>query len=393
MPALIFLLVVTSPFDGYLQALHPQATKVVGGLVVLGWGIGLLRGRAARLHGPVPIAVGALLVVLLVSLFLHPDNTDGLEVTTRYLAFLLLTLVIIDAVRSGVDVRLVGRAYVIGTTAASIAATVTFVVSDAGRATGPLADPNDLAFFFATAIPIAVALRGDARLPNLYDLSVLILLGGTAATLSRGGILAIMAAFGLAFLAGRVRLWAVAGLMALGGVALAVLPMVLGTTLETSLRYKDNVASSNVDERLVRWEAAARMTADAPLVGLGPAGFRESYPTYVDRLPENALEPLDVSHNMYLEVSSELGLLGLAAFIAVIAYGAAGAWRRWRADGMPLALGVLIATVSGLIAAMFLTQQYYLPLWLFAALGAALDPDPAPDGLPAAPDRRTAEVV
>jgi hypothetical protein len=35
---------------------------------------------------------------------------------------------------------------------------------------------------------------------------------------------------------------------------------------------------------------------------------------------------------------------------------------------------VCTAFVGVLVAAAFLTEQYYLPIWLLAALGAALDP-------------------
>jgi O-antigen ligase len=117
------------------------------------------------------------------------------------------------------------------------------------------------------------------------------------------------------------------------------------------------------------------MTADNPVLGLGPAGFRENYAQYVDYRTTDPTHPIDVAHEMYLEVAAELGLPALVAFLAVIGFGFAGAYRARSTGPDPgLAAGVLAAVVGTLVAAAFLTEQYYLPVWLLAALGAALDP-------------------
>jgi putative inorganic carbon (hco3(-)) transporter len=118
------------------------------------------------------------------------------------------------------------------------------------------------------------------------------------------------------------------------------------------------------------------MTADHPVLGLGPAGFRLNYNRYVDNQPLDPLHFLDVSHNTYLEVSSELGLLGLGAFLCLLIGGFLGARRYWLSPAPDATFGraICTATVGVAVAAVFLTEQYFLPLWLLAALGAALDP-------------------
>jgi O-antigen ligase len=116
------------------------------------------------------------------------------------------------------------------------------------------------------------------------------------------------------------------------------------------------------------------MTYDHPIVGLGPGGYRENFDRYINYQPADLSHQLDVAHETYLEVSSELGLLGLGAFLGVIGLGASSAVRSARRGGSDagLANSVWVATAGAAVAAVFLTEQYYLPLWLLAALGISV---------------------
>jgi hypothetical protein len=96
--------------------------------------------------------------------------------------------------------------------------------------------------------------------------------------------------------------------------------------------------------RTVFWKAAARMTAERPLVGVGPDNFRLRYGEYAS-LP--TADPRLNSHNMFLEILAGGGLLAFAAL----------AWLLWR-TGMVLGSAVRRATgawmphlVSGVAAA------------------------------------------
>jgi hypothetical protein len=70
-------------------------------------------------------------------------------------------------------------------------------------------------------------------------------------------------------------------------------------------------------------------------------------------------------------MSSELGLLGLGAFVAILVVAYLQA-RRAQRSGDPLGAGICGALVGCAVAASFLTEQYYLPLWMLAALAAAV---------------------
>jgi putative inorganic carbon (hco3(-)) transporter len=120
---------------------------------------------------------------------------------------------------------------------------------------------------------------------------------------------------------------------------------------------------------------ASEMLADSPVVGKGPAGFAANYDRY---LGTRLTDPphLDVAHQMFLDVGSELGVLGLAAFVAMIWSGLRGAQRAARDPraAAGLGAGVAVAFVGVCAAACFLSEQYYLPIWLLVALGCTIDP-------------------
>jgi O-antigen ligase len=188
-------------------------------------------------------------------------------------------------------------------------------------------------------------------------------------------MLGLAAMVGYALVTSRLRpraVLATAGVLLAGVVAVAVLAPGL---VQRSVSYKQHVAAQNVQDRFVTWTMAAEMTADHPVLGTGPGGFGANYDDYLrGRVTDPA--QLDVVHEMYLQTSAELGIVGLTAFASVLALGFAGARRRARHGAGPTDFGSAVCTafVGVLVAAAFLTEQYYLPVWLLAALGAALDP-------------------
>jgi O-antigen ligase len=327
-----------------------------------------------QLGHPVVRAAAAFFALLLAATVVHPNGGPGTEVLVRYLSFLGVLVVLVDCTADRLPPRRIAVVFVASCAVASAVGLIGFLRGDM-RASGPITDPNDFAFYLLAALPLALGLRTRAARPGWYLLAALIIAAGMLATLSRGAITGAAAMVVFALLIGALsgrRL--IAGLVAVGVVVLAVLA-IAPDKISTSLSQKDHVAQQNVDERLTFWQAAGEMTADNPVLGLGPAGFRENYAQYVDYRTTDPTHPIDVAHEMYLEVAAELGLPALVAFLAVIGFGFAGAYRARSTGPDPgLAAGVLAAVVGTLVAAAFLTEQYYLPVWLLAALGAALDP-------------------
>jgi O-antigen ligase len=371
----VLAFVAIEPFEGYLKTITASGVKLFGGFVIVAWFLRVLtRERPVQLGHPVGRAAGAFFALLLAATVLHPNGAAGSEVLVRYLSYLGVLVVLLDCTADRLTPRRIASVYVVS---CAIAAAVGLVIFFRGelRATGPISDPNDFAFYLLAALPLALGLRGRAGRPGWYLLAAVVIAAGMLATLSRGAITGVGAMVVFAVLAGILRgRRLVAGLLA-AGVIVAVVAAISPGKISTSLAAKDKVAQHNVDERLVLWRAASEMSADNPVLGLGPAGFRENYPRYVDYRTTDASHPIDVAHEMYLEVGAELGLPALLAFLVLIGCGFAAARRGWLTGPDPgLSAGVLVAVVGTVVAAAFLTEQYYLPVWLLAALGAGLDP-------------------
>jgi O-antigen ligase len=241
-----------------------------------------------------------------------------------------------------------------------------------------LEDPNDLAFFLVAALPFAlvVAHRRSPLGVAAVAACCAVLVVATCATFSRGALLATAVMLLTALL---LRALGPAAVMAVTGAALAALGLLWAThpdVVERSLLEKEHIAAANVDARYTTWTMAAEMTAASPILGQGPGGFAAATPAYMPG--DVAAVEQTVAHNMYLDVASELGLLGLAAFLALVGYAARGALRSRRIVARrTLADAVLVAFAGTLTAACFLSEQFYLPLWLLVALGVALDPGPS----------------
>lgn len=365
--------VASAVFEDYLHVVEPRLVKGLAAVLVASWLLRRCRGPLpGGTPGPVPLAAVGLVAALLAATVAHPNGAVGLGVLVRWLGFVAVLLVLADCLRGLVAPARVARVYVGACAVASGCGLLTYLLADERRVGGPVGDPNDLAFFLLVALPLALALRRGARHPRAYDIATAVLLLGLLGTLSRGALVGLGAMVVVAVLLGQLSWRAVAGLGALLAALVALSLVAVPELVSTSLDQKEHVADQNVSERLDLWASASRMTADSPVLGLGPGAFQLWHDDYLDRLPDDVNHRLDVAHNTYLETSSELGVVGLAAFLSVLGTALACSVRGWRRARDPLAGAVASALVGAAVAATFVTEQYFLPLWLLAALAAGL---------------------
>ena len=110
-------------------------------------------------------------------------------------------------------------------------------------------------------------------------------------------------------------------------------------------------------ERVYRWVAAARMIADKPLVGSGPATFYpeykrytvKSFRTYVSDNPEKS-----TTHNYFLLQLAEQGLPGFLLFVIFLGTALLTAERLYhRSAGQPAVRGVVLAAMLSLVTIIF----------------------------------------
>lgn len=380
--------VALAPLEGHLQDVHPHLAKVAPALLIGTWVT--QRARERRLPAPHPLhgLLALFAVVLLASAAVHAGDPFTMDYAQRFLPFLVITAVLADVVAREVPVRAVLAAAVGGAVLAAVGALHSLVVDGEARASGPLQDPNDLAYFLVVALPLLIALplprppavvdegsfhrqRARAYRPALL-LAGAVLAAGAAATFSRGGALALTGAVAWLVVRRGVSMRAVAATV--GGLAVIGLGAVLfaGPVLDRALAEKSFIAGTNVDTRELRWQAAARMLADHPVLGVGPGGFRSEYVVASGNAELDEQSP--VAHNIYLEIGAELGLPGLACFLGAVALAFVATERALRVsdDRRPM-LAVQAALIAALVASTFLSEQYYLPIWSLVAVAIAAD--------------------
>ncbi len=366
------VLVVVSVFEDYAVRAEPSAVKGLAVLLVLAWVVRRCRGRLYDgPRSPVLVAALGFAVVLLLATALHNNGQVGLDVLLRYAGFLGVLFVLADAMRGGgLRPERLAQVYVAACAVAASCGLLTFAVGADRRVGGPIGDPNDFAFFLLPAVALGVAVRRTTRRRWPWDLATVVVLVAAVGTLSRGALVGLAAMVVVAVVTGMVRTRSAVALAAVAAVVTGLVALALPALVSVSLQQKDFVAQQNVSERLDLWTAAAAMTVEHPVLGMGPGAFALHHGDFLTSLPDDVSHPLDVAHNTWLELSSELGVLGLVAFVTMLAVAFGQARSVRRRD--PVAAAVCAGLVGTVVAATFVTEQYYLPLWLLCALAVGV---------------------
>ena len=381
----LVLMLALSPLEGYVQMVSGSAGKVAPALFLLTWGVDRLwiKHRIGVGH-PVVSSVAALLAVVLVSTALHSSSPYALFGASRWIPFLVLSVALVDVLATDVHPRVALSALLFGALAAASGSLYSFVVLKDPRASGPLSDPNDLAYILVAAIPVVLTRLGVARgwvaaLSGAGALSLL--LAGTAATVSRGGAIAIGVTLAWVVLRQVVATRLMVAGLALVAVLGGGVALIATSQVQNALSQKTYIASTNVDTRLLRWQSALRLMAANPVFGAGPTGAAVNYVQYSN--DAELAERTPVTHDMYFEVGAELGVPGEAAFLTTIGLALASSevsirrrrrLRVRRDDPLLLvALAVQGSLLAVLTASMFLSEEYYMPLWAAIAVAAAVE--------------------
>jgi len=248
-----------------------------------------------------------------------------------------------------------------------------------GRDMGSLlGDPNDLALVLLFPISFAASLvmtRGAHWSMRLLGLvAVPILFSAILATQSRGGLLGMLAVFGV-FAYNRIRSKALVSFI---GIVLAVGLFALAGVSE---RASGGAAEDGIDEsamgRIYAWEAAFYMALHNPVTGVGINNFYANYFFYSqfwDGKPHSV-------HSTWFGVLAETGFIGLFVFISMISMLVISARRSLEkicsCSDVPVAIhatsqAVLAGMIGTIISGSFLTQGFTWPLYILMALIVAL---------------------
>ncbi len=360
------------------------------------------------LGGTAAAAVGALVVLPLVSAAANPAPAVGLRAAAPFcLVVLLLPAAAWAAARAraGAVTLLVGSVAGAGALAAAAAlgqALGLLSLPDSDRATAMFGDPNQLSGLLDMTLPLvaAGALFGRRR-RALFALLTALVVVAQGLTFSRAGWIvsvAVLLALSAAWAAGargarRARRWTglatIAVLLSLTATAmLALSPRVRGG-LERRLAQVVAVQSdTSAKIRLALWRGAVPVVAHHPAVGVGYGAFGDAVVRYRGGPPQGGIEgrltsSIGHAHDDLLTVLAELGPLGAIAFAILVGSAVLGALRsghrralRW---GITLALCALAA--HGAVDGFLSRASPLLPIWLVLAAAGSARAAPPRDGV------------
>jgi|tagenome__1003787_1003787.scaffolds.fasta_scaffold20901669_2 putative inorganic carbon (HCO3(-)) transporter len=371
----------------------PGATRVPAGvaiLLALAW-FGTVGGRRTlfaeilRRHRGMYLALLALMTWITLSLLWSQDPGVGADALYVWYWAAAIVLVVPTVLSTRRHVVIVCAGFIIGaliTVAISIPQLSSGSPSDyATRLGGSVINPNYFAAALLSTAALAAGLIAISRRRlhrRLLMVAFAVAAVATVATGSRGGLIAgvfmVVAAF--AMMRGqRLRL---GGIIAVGLILGAVW---ISSSDSTLSRLRDFNASGT--GRTDIWTVAARMWEDHPILGVGYMNFPEQSRNYI-------LQPGEISsqfiidqpketHNAYLGLLAENGIIGLALFAIVVIALMRATWqavRRFEEADDPayasLGRAILIAQIGALAALLFTHNTYNHTLWILLALGPVL---------------------
>jgi O-antigen ligase len=248
-----------------------------------------------------------------------------------------------------------------------------------GRALGAFLDPNEYAAAMVASIGLGVGVALAARSVTgriVALVGVLVCAYGLLASQSRGGLLAAATVVVVIVLTshGRER----ARMLGASFVVLAVLAAIVVAT-PVGAGLQERLTNSDSSGRSDLWRIAQAQIADEPVRGVGLGNYPVLANRYITRETENT-ELINngaprTTHNSYLEILAELGIVGMLAWSAFV-LGCLGlgmrALRDARQLGDPRATavirGILAATVGLLATCVFMSGHYAELLWVLLAL-------------------------
>lgn len=242
-----------------------------------------------------------------------------------------------------------------------------------------LGDPNDLALVLMFPIAFATSLlmtpNMERRWKLLGQISVLVLFFAVLATQSRGGLLGMMAIFGVY---GYRRIQSKTLFFILGIIAACALFVMAGISDRASGGAAEDGIDASAMGRLYAWEAAFGMALHNPLSGVGLNNFYSNYYYYSPHW--DGLN--HAVHSTWFGVLAETGFLGLVVFIittGLLMRTSLRSLKRIEKERYfvspaihATAQAVFAGLVGTVISATFLTQGFTWPIYILAALVVAI---------------------
>jgi O-antigen ligase len=364
-----------------------SVTKVAGLLLFVSWFIRTATNRTQERslfeEQPLLVAAGVAFVSWsAISIAWAQSSSAAVSGTERYLLNILLLPIVFGTIRTRRQFLWIGGAFLVGA-AASAAFGLLQSAGPVGRLTGTIGDANEQAAVLVAGMMLAIGLSSILPVGSrgrFFAIALgLVCAFGFVNTVSRGGFVALGCTLVAGvFFGGRWR-----GRALLLGV-LAVVSVGLYFSVLATLAERQHLSSTSSTGRTDLWRIGWNMFGDQPLGGVGTGNFPVAAVRYVQTSGPLTRADLIVdvphaTHNQYLDIIDELGIVGIAAFLTLIATAVAAAARaahlyERRGDRqMELVSRMLVLALLGMLAAdVFLSGQYSKQLWMLLALPAPL---------------------
>lgn len=257
------------------------------------------------------------------------------------------------------------------------------------RSAGPLGEQNRYAQNMLMLIPLAAVPLASplARRKPAYLTALLFISAGCLLTFSRGALVAGAVLAIVMTLCGYIRVKQLFLLLLMALLLVPFFPQVTSRmqSVGTLLGYVRGEKAAYAEEldgaitgRATSMMAALRVTADYPLLGVGPGNFPLYNREYAKVGGFRAHQEDRAAHCLYLHLSSEIGLLGLSLFMimtSVTVIALHRVWNRWRTDDPELAMlaaSFASALVAYLLSGIFLHYSFIRFFWIILAVASSV---------------------
>jgi hypothetical protein len=257
------------------------------------------------------------------------------------------------------------------------------------RAAGSLGEKNRYAQNLLMLVPLAVLPMSSARgwRKTGYFVAALLIAAGCILTFSRGAAVAFVMLLLIMKGMGYIRMRHLIMLTLAAVLFLLAFPQLTRRmdSVGTLIGYVRGDKAAQAEEldgaitgRATSMLAALRVTADYPVLGVGPGNFRLYNREYSKVGGFKAHAEDRQAHSLYLHLAAEAGLLGLGIFMAMVGTTLLGLHRVWSVNRHSdpvmsgLAAGFAMAILAYLLTGLFLHFSYIRFFWLFLALACCV---------------------
>lgn len=237
-----------------------------------------------------------------------------------------------------------------------------------------LGNPNVLGEYILLVLPASVGLmwvnkRFEAKV--VYAAVSALMFGALILTFSRGCWIGIMAAAAIFITFAAGKLWG------LGLIALPIIPMILPQSIINRFSSIGNMEDSSTSYRVYIWMGTLAMIKDFWLsgIGMGQKAFTQVYPFY----SYNGIVAPH-SHNLFLQILVESGIVGIAVFLIIAVLFLRRVMTGYQAGGKgdplstvmtALSAGICGFLLQGMFDNCFYNYRVMLVFWCVLAMGRA----------------------